>query len=72
MSAKKYISKIVKGNDDMYIKDSEARENKADKVSNATSGNLAALDSNGNLTDSGITSVFATIAQATAAANELT
>ena len=29
--------------------------NKADKVANATSGNLAALDENGNLTDSGMT-----------------
>ena len=29
------------------------REGKADKVANATSGNLAALDSNGNLADSG-------------------
>ncbi len=29
-------------------------DGKANKVSNATNGNLAALDSNGNLTDSGI------------------
>ena len=29
------------------------REGKADKVANATSGNLAAIDSNGNLADSG-------------------
>ena len=29
------------------------REGKADKVANATSGNLASLDSNGNLADSG-------------------
>lgn len=29
---------------------------KADKVTNATNGNLAGLDSNGNLTDSGIAS----------------
>ena len=28
--------------------------NKADKVANATSGHLAALDSNGNLVDSGL------------------
>ena len=69
---KKYISKIVKGNDNIFIKDAEAQQNKADKVSNATSGNLAALDSNGNLTDSGITSTFATVSQAAAAAMELT
>ena len=33
----------------------EAVDGKADKVANATSGNLAALDENGNLTDSGMT-----------------
>ena len=42
--------------------------NKADKVSNATSGNFAALDANGNLTDSGSkASDFATSAQGTKA-----
>ena len=35
------------------IKDATARSGKADKVSNATNGHFAALDSNGNLTDSG-------------------
>lgn len=37
------------------------REGKADKVANATSGNLASLDENGNLTDSGnaVAGVFA-------------
>ena len=72
MPGKKYVSIISKGGDTIYIKDAEAQQNKADKVSNATSGNLVALDSNGNITDSGVTSTFATIAQATAAANELT
>lgn len=39
-------------------------DNKADRVSNATSGNFAGLDSNGNLTDSGSkASDFATSAQ---------
>lgn len=33
---------------------SDGVTNKADKVANATSGNLAALDSNGNLADSGM------------------
>lgn len=37
---------------------------KADKVSNATSGNLAALDENGNLVDSGVKPAdFATVEQ---------
>lgn len=41
---------------------------KADKVTNATSGNFAGLDSNGNLTDSGSkASDFATAAQGTKA-----
>lgn len=41
---------------------------KTDKVSNATNGNFAGLDSNGNLTDSGSkASDFATAAQGTAA-----
>lgn len=41
---------------------------KADKVSNATEGDIATLDSNGNLTDSGVsTSDFATSAQGTKA-----
>lgn len=43
---------------------------KADKVSGATNGNLAGLDSNGNLTDSGKkASDFATAAQGTLAAS---
>lgn len=37
---------------------------KADKVANATAGNIATLDANGNLADSGVT--FATDAQTTA------
>ena len=37
---------------------------KADKVANATAGNIATLDANGNITDSGVT--FATDAQTTA------
>jgi hypothetical protein len=38
--------------------------NKADKVANATAGNFAGLDANGNLTDSGSkASDFATAAQ---------
>ena len=41
---------------------------KADKVSNDTEGDIATLDSNGNLTDSGVsTSDFATVAQGTKA-----
>ena len=41
---------------------------KADKVANATANNLAGLDANGNLTDSGSNaSDFATAAQGTAA-----
>jgi hypothetical protein len=58
---RKYISIINKGGDDIYIKDVEAREaisqisgtGKADKVTGATAGDYAALDSSGNLTDSG-------------------
>lgn len=37
---------------------------KVDKVSNATAGNIATLDANGNISDSGVT--FATTAQTTA------
>lgn len=37
---------------------------KADKVANATAGNIATLDANGNVADSGVT--FATDAQTTA------
>lgn len=33
---------------------SAAMDGKADKVENATNGNLAGLDSNGNLTDAGV------------------
>ena len=50
----KYLSKIVKGNDEIIIKDATARSNKADKVSGATNNNLAALNSNGNLKDAGV------------------
>lgn len=39
---------------DSHIASASTWNGKADKVSNATSGNLAGLDSNGNLTDSGI------------------
>jgi len=45
--------------DNRYYTESEVDgllNNKADKVSGATAGNLAGLDSNGNLTDSGIAS----------------
>ena len=56
MSGKKYISIINKGGNDIYIKDAEAQENKADKVTNAIEGNFAALDENGNLVDSEYTS----------------
>ncbi|MBP5423954.1 MAG: hypothetical protein J6Y78_16095 [Paludibacteraceae bacterium] len=35
------------------LKDATARSGKADKVVNATSGNFASLDANGNLVDSG-------------------
>ena len=87
---KKYISKIHRGSDDLYIKDAEAREAisqidisaiaaKANKVTGATAGNLASLDSNGDLADSGyssssfvLASDFATSAQCISAANELT
>ena len=46
------ISKMVVpgSNDVLVLKDSSA----ANKVSSPTSGNLAGLDSNGNLTDSGL------------------
>jgi hypothetical protein len=45
-----------------------ALDSKADKVANATSGNFAGLDANGNLTDSGKkASDFATAAQGTKA-----
>lgn len=90
MPAKKYISKIHRGSDDLYIKDAEAREAisqidisaiaaKANKVTGATAGNLASLDSSGDLTDSGyssssfvLTSSFATVVESASAANELT
>ena len=50
--------------------------NKADKVSGATTGNLAALDANGNLTDSGVSATTAgtdtkNTAGSTADANKL-
>jgi len=38
---------------DAYIQNKPNFDSKADKVTGATDGNLAALDSNGNLTDSG-------------------
>jgi len=44
------------GNEETYVTTTDfntALEDKADKVSGATDGNLAALNSNGNLTDSG-------------------
>ena len=50
----KYLSKIIKGNDEIIIKDATARSNKADKVRGATNNNLAALNSNGNLKDAGV------------------
>lgn len=49
-----------------------ALNGKADKVTSATNGNLAGLDANGNLTDSGYDpSDFATAAQGTAASSAL-
>lgn len=52
---------------DLFAKASSVEDlqtGKADKVSNATAGNFAGLDSNGNLTDSGKKeSDFATVAQ---------
>ena len=39
----------------------ELESSKADKVSSATNGNLAGLDSNGNLTDSGISGAYINI-----------
>ena len=50
---KKYLSIINKNGNNIYIKDVEAQENKADKVSEAVEDNFAGLDANGNLTDSG-------------------
>lgn len=53
-----------KGNDVLGGGDPIDISGKADKVSNATSGNLAGLDSNGNITDSGSkASDFATASQ---------
>ena len=50
-----YIDGYVDGNNNEYsLVDTTARTNKADKVSNATNGNFAGLDANGNLTDSGV------------------
>lgn len=41
-------------NGDVTDEDGNVLSNKTDKVENATSGHLAGLDSNGNLTDSGV------------------
>ena len=51
---------ITVNNDGLHVDIS----GKADKVANATAGNIATLDANGNITDSGVT--FATDAQTTA------
>ena len=51
------ISKINPDGTEYDLKDATARQDlslKADKVTSATNGNLAGLDANGNLTDSGI------------------
>lgn len=44
-----------KSADDLDLASKTDVTGKADKVTNATSGHLAGLDSNGNLTDSGVT-----------------
>jgi len=51
---------ITVNNDGLHVDIS----GKADKVTNATAGNIATLDANGNISDSGVT--FATTAQTTA------
>lgn len=45
---------IANESDERTDADTALQQHKADKVSGATSGNLAGLDGNGNLTDSGI------------------
>lgn len=68
-TANKVITKTINGTTTDVVSLSQIESdldlsNKADKVSNATSGNFAGLDSNGNLTDSGSkASDFATSAQ---------
>lgn len=55
------LASLISG---LWTKITNASGNKADKVSGATNGNFAGLDSNGNLTDSGSkASDFATAAQ---------
>lgn len=67
--AKKYLSVFNDGTQDLTIKDADARTSKADKVSGSGINNhLAALNSNGNLKDSGkAVEDFATAAQGTKA-----
>jgi len=56
---------ITVNNDGLHVDIS----GKADKVANATAGNIATLDANGNLVDSGYT--FSTAAQTTAMLNTI-
>lgn len=72
------ISKINPNGTEYNLKDATARQglsSKADKVSGATSDDFATLDSNGNLTDSGINSAIvpsgATSSNKLATANDI-
>lgn len=67
IASKNYVDNVIQtqiGSGDLATIIADAVANKADKVTNAISGNLAALDANGNLVDSGVKPAdFATVEQ---------
>ena len=67
IASKNYVDNVIQtqiGSGDLATIIADAVANKADKVTNAVSGNLAALDANGNLVDSGVKPAdFATVEQ---------
>lgn len=73
IASKSYVDTAIQtqiGSGDLATIIADAVATKADKVTNATNGNLAALDANGNLIDSGVKpSDFATVEQVTTPQN---
>jgi len=67
IASKNYVDTAIQtqiGSGDLATIIADAVANKADKVTNAVSGNLAALDANGNIVDSGVKPAdFATVEQ---------
>ncbi|MBN1282003.1 MAG: hypothetical protein JW985_03475 [Alphaproteobacteria bacterium] len=67
IASKSYVDTAIQtqiGSGDLATIIADAVANKADKVTNAVSGNLAALDANGNIVDSGVKPAdFATVEQ---------